>query len=187
MNIDLNAEIDREFGTNLFSRNSGLDIEFDLSDVMRAIEVFNRVGKSPQSAVTRAAGKGMTVVRRQIRQLAPVGETGNLKRALHRKGEKAKVRGKKVYDLGFDPAMNDVLQRPIQNPGAAGSTSTGRGYAYYPASMEYGFLTRSKGGGIKYVPGLEFMKKGTEEAGPAASQVMINSVMKELEKQWMKK
>lgn len=164
----------------------GLEITFDLSDVENMIKSLNRVGKSPQRAVTKAAGKGMTVVRRHVRQLVPVGETGNLKRGLRRKGERAKVKGKKVYDLGFDPGMNDVLQKPVKNPGAAGSKSTKSGHAYYPASMEYGFLTRSKGGGLSYVPGYEFMRKGTEEAMPTATQVMIDTAMKELINEWTK-
>ena len=164
--------------------SGGLNITFDFSDVERAIKALNRIGKSPQRATTKAASKGMTVVRRRVRQLVPVGETGNLRRGLRRKGEKARVKGKKVYDLGFDPGMNDVLQKPVMNPGAAGSTSTKNGHAYYPASMEYGFLTRSKGGGLSYVPGYEFMKKGTEEASSEARQVMIDTAMKELAKEW---
>ena len=91
-----------------------------------------------------------------------------------------------TYDLTFDKGMNDVLQKPVKNPGEAGSKSTLHGHAYYPASMEYGFLTRSKGGGLSYVPGYEFMRTGTEAAGPEARQVIIDTAAKELINEWTK-
>jgi len=162
------------------------EVRFDTRDVQKLIKSLDRVGKSPQKAVTKAAGKGMTVVRRSVRGLVPVGETGNLKRSLIRKGERSRLKGRKVYDLTFDPGMNDVLQKPVKNPGEAGSTSTKGGHAYYPASMEYGFLTRSKGGGLSYVPGYEYLRKGTEAAGPEATQVMIDTAAKELINEWSK-
>ena len=164
-----------------------MDLTFDFHEVDALARSFERLGKSPQRAVTKAAGKGLTIARRKIRQKVPVGETGNLRRGLYRKGEKAKVTGKKVYDLGFDPSMNAIFQKPVKNPGAAGSKNTRNGHAYYPASQEYGFLTRSKGGGLSYVPGYEFMKKGAEEARPDVEKTMIDTAMKELEKEWMKK
>lgn len=158
-------------------------LTFDFSDMAKLEATLKRTEKIPQKAVTRAAGKGRTVVRRAVRSAAPVW-SGDLQRGIISVGERSRLRGKKVYDITFDPNMNDVFQRPVKEPGAAGSTSTKGGHAYYPASMEYGFLTRSKGGGYSYFPGYHFMRDATEESGPAARHVMIETFTAELEKEW---
>ena len=159
-------------------------LSFDVHEVELMVGVLDRMGKKPQKAVTKAASKGTTVVRRSVRGTVPVGETGNLKKGIIRKGERSRLKGKKVYDLTLDRRMNAIFQKPVKNPGEAGSKATLGGHAYYPASMEYGFLTRSKGGGVDYVPGYEFMKKGTEAAAPEAERVIIDTAMKELIEEW---
>lgn len=145
--------------------------------------VLGSMEQVPQKCVTRAAGKGATVVRRAIRNQAPV-DTGDLKRGVIRKGERSRKKGKKVYDMMFDPAMNDVFQKPIKNPGAAGGENP---KGYYPASMEYGFLTRSKGGGYSYVPGYHFMRDATIESSGATARAMVDALNKEIDKEWRKK
>lgn len=157
-------------------------LTFDLKDLSRFHEALGRVEYVPMKIVTKAAGKGATVVRRSIRSGAPV-DTGALRRGVIRKAEHSSRRGKKVYDVMFDPNMNDIFQKPIKNPGQFGGKNA---KAYYPASMEYGFLTRSKGGGLSYVPGYHFMREGADEAEAAASAVMISVMTKELEKEWVK-
>lgn len=160
-------------------------LSFDFKEVKGFERTLKAMGGMPQKAVTKAAGRGMTVVRRSVRGQVPV-RTGELKRGIVRRGERSRVRGKKVYDLMFDPAKNELFQRPIKNPGAAGG-NTGNGYAYYPASMEYGFLTRSKGGGLSYVPGYHFMRQGAEAAAPEAAEVIRKTVITEAEKIWAEK
>lgn len=157
-------------------------ITFYLEDIPKLNRALARVEKIPQKAVTKAAGKGATVVRKAVRGIVPV-DTGALKRGIVRKGERSRTKGKKVYDLIFDPSMNDVFQKPIKNPGAAGGKSD---HAYYPASMEYGFLTRSKGGGLSYVPGYHFMRKAAESSEFTAKQATIKAFTAELDKEWMK-
>ena len=137
----------------------------------------------PQKCVTKAAGKGANVVRKSVRGQVPV-DTGALKRGIVRKGERSRVKGKKVYDLMFDPGMNDVFQKPIKNPGEAGGKSD---HGYYPASMEYGFLTRSKGGGLSYVPGYHFMRDAAESSSSAAKKEMVRVLNEEIDKEWAKK
>lgn len=160
-------------------------MEFDFRDMAKLETALKRTGTIPQKAVTKAAGKGRTMIRRAVRSAAPVW-TGMLQRGIISVGERSRYRGKKVYDITFDSNMNDVFQRPVKRPGAAGSTSTKGGHAYYPASMEYGFLTRSKGGGYSYFPGYHFMRDAAEENAPAARHVMIETVTQEIEKEWEK-
>ena len=156
--------------------------DFDLKGIQTMVKALDKMGKSPQKAVTRAASKAITPIKRAVKYgTVPVGETGYLKKAITRRAEKSRAKGKKVYEVTFDKAYNDVLQKPIKNPGEAGGKND---KAYYPASQEYGFLTRSKGGGISYVPGLHFMKAGAEKASPEATKIMTETLEKELDKLW---
>lgn len=158
------------------------DFMIDWKDEYKFERVLSRVAKMPQKVAVKAAGKGATVVRKAVRSSAPVGDTGQLKRGIVRVGERSKP-GKKVYDIMFDPKKNDIFQKPIKNPGEFGGKNK---KAYYPASMEYGFLTRSKGGGYAYVPGYHFMRNSTDEAGPAARRAVIQTATQELNKEWLK-
>lgn len=163
---------------------SNKPIVFKLDGFGGFVGVLGSVEDVPKKCVSRAAGKGATVVRRAIRGTVPVGETGNLKRGIYRKGERSRLAGKKVYQLAFNPAMNDVFQKPIKNPGEAGGKSK---HAYYPASMEYGFLTRSKGGGYSYVPGYHFMRDAAEDSSVEAKSAMIKTLNEQIDKEWSKK
>lgn len=164
-----------------------MSVTFDTRELKAFQLTIQRMGGIPAKVATKAAGKGATVVRREVRSRIPVGETGELKRGIKRKGERSRIKGKKVYDLMFDPAKNSIFQKPVKHPGEAGSTSTKGGHAYYPASMQYGFLTRSKGGGLRYVAGKNFMGTGTEAAAAPASQAVIDTAVKELQNEWLKK
>lgn len=157
-------------------------LTFYLQDLPRFYAALGRVEKVPQRAVTKAAGKGATVVRKAVRGAIPV-DTGAMKRGIIRKGERSRTKGKKVYDLMFDPAKNDIFQKPIKEPGVAGGKSP---HGYYPASTEYGFMTRSKGGGLSYVPGYHFMRDAAQSAAFPARQATIKTFTAELEKEWVK-
>jgi hypothetical protein len=187
-------------------------ITYDMEDLRRLEGTFKAMGGVPKKAATKAASKGMTVVRRAVKKRIPKGETGNLKRGLTRKKEKKKADGLAVYDLKYNPAMNDVFQKPIKRPGLYGGKRSSHGY--YPNSVEYGFLTRVKGGGIEYrsfsrltderdrrgkrkrrdevvagyrsrrVPGQEPMKEGAQDAYQAAQDKVADTLIKEVDKAW---
>ena len=186
--------------------SSGASITADVKDIEKTIKMLNKAGKSPQKAVTRAAGRAGTVLKRKIKQGEVPRKTGTLRKSIIRVGEKTKKRGKKVYEATFDRKMNDQLQKPIKQRGALGGKS---GKAYYPASMEYGFLARAKdgSGGVVYfnegvndfrsrpdavpsgvstqkVEGHHFMQKGAAAADSEVRQILVDKTMEELEKIW---
>ena len=183
-------------------------LSFDIRDIERTVKMLNEAGKSPQKAVTRAAGRAGTVLKRAVKGEVPY-KTGTLKRSIVRVGERSRRRGKKVYQVTFDRKMNDELQRPVQNPGMLGGKSS---KGYYPASMEYGFLARAKdgSGGVVYyndkigdfrtrpgatpdsvstqkVDGHHFLEKGAAAAEPEVRKILIDKTMEELEKIWTAK
>lgn len=158
------------------------DFTYDDADFKKLRATVKKVGIIPQKYVTSAAGKGATIVGRSIKNKVPVGETGNLKRGIKRIGERRNNKNKKVYQYTFDKNMNDIFQKPVKNPGKGR-----RNIAYYPASQEHGFFTRSKGNGLDYVPGYHFMSGGVEESDAKARTVIVRTVLDKVEKEWVKK
>ena len=169
-----------------------MNIKFDFSEMTQLQRMLDRVGEMPRKVVNKAAGKGATVAGRAIRAAAPKGKTRQLSKGFKRKPEKSKTPGKKVFSYAMDPAKNDIFQKPIKNPGIAGGK---RPHAYYPNSVEYGFLTRKAGGGLAYVQGKgkekvegkHFTRKAAESARPQVESTVIKTAISELEKEWQKK
>ena len=161
-------------------------VDVHMDDLLEARRTFDAMGQLPARIVTAAAGRGATVVKRAVKNSAEIPVlTGTMRKAVRRlRAERSKVKGKKVYPVGFDPAMNSVLQKPIQNPGEAGGQND---KAYYPASMEYGFLTRSKGGGISYFPGFHFMAAAGESVRGEANAAMAKKFNEAIQKEWRKR
>lgn len=160
-------------------------VSVDLKDLKEAKKTFDAMGTLPAKIVTAAARRGATVAKRAVQGSGemPV-DTGTMRKALRTKREKSRRKGKKVYEVVFDPALNAYLQRPIKNPGEAGGQSA---KAYYPASMEYGFLTRSKGGGISYSPGFHFMRDEGEAVREPVKEEMARKFNEAIQKEWKKR
>lgn len=138
-------------------------------DGMRKLEkTFQKLGKVPQTVATKAARAGATVALRATRANIPEGETGELKKGLILKKERRTVQGKAVYDVRFDPKKNEVFVK----------TSKAGKRSYYPASQEYGFLTKSGG----YVPGYRFMRRGITEHRIPIITKMVSVAGKEIDK-----
>ena len=161
-------------------------VDVHMDDLLEARRTFDAMGQLPARIVTAAAGRGATVVKRAVKNSAEIPVlTGTMRKAVRRlRAERSKVKGKKVYPVGFDPAMNSVLQKPIRNPGEAGGQND---KAYYPASMEYGFLTRSKRGGISYFPGFHFMAAAGESVRGEANAAMAKKFNEAIQKEWVKR
>ena len=133
---------------------------FDLEGIEKLCKSLDAIGKSPQKAANKASSKAASIVKRSIRARAPK-KTGTLKRAIVIRAEKSKLKGKKVRQITFSKSSSADLQKPIKRPGLYGGKH--RSWGYVPASLEYGFLTRAKGGGIEYHSyGREFTNYGAD-------------------------
>lgn len=102
---------------------------------------FDRVGKMPKKYLTKAGRVGIADDERQVKALAPKGKTGTLKKAIKKKMETPNKRNKGVYRLRFDPKYTDQFRK--DTTGVYGGKTP---YAYYPSSVEYGYL--GKGGHV---------------------------------------
>lgn len=124
-------------------------LKLDFSELYALEKKLGRVGGDvAKKAVNKAAGKAATKVGKSIRSNAPTGKTRQLKKGFKRKKERSKVANKAVYQYAMDSAKNDLFQKPIKNPGKYGGKH--KYWGYYPNSVEYGFLTKAKGGGLQY-------------------------------------
>lgn len=156
-----------------------MSIRYDDSDFLRLNYKIKKLGYLPQKCVTKAAKKAAGIVRKAAKKKAPKGETGNLRRGIVLKGEKRRRRGKKVYQVTFSAAMNDVFRKPIKEPGKyGGKNPTG----YYPMSLTFGFKT-AKG---KY-EGNDFLDSAARENEALSKKVMMETLEKEIDKEWAKK
>jgi len=134
-----------------------------MRELMRTIRTLERL---PQKVVTKAARKGMNVALLAARRRAPV-DTGMLKKGLKLSGEKARTKGKKVYQVTFDKGMNDVFAKVSQ----AGKRS------YYPASQEFGWTTNGK-----YTPGYNYLKKSMDSNTQKIETTIVRVMTDEIDK-----
>jgi hypothetical protein len=140
----------------------------EMSGLNELIGMLNELGKTvPQNVATKAARQGAQVVLNAVKQDAPVFD-GWLKASLTLAGERAKVRGKKVYEVTFDRAYNEKLVK-ISKDGKR---------SYYPASQEFGWKYPNGG----YHVGLQFLKNNARDKAEAAEQKMIDIGINEINK-----
>ncbi len=99
-----------------------------LDELKRAMDKF---GDAVIQAVDEAIHETAETTKDMAIAKAPE-ETGALKRGIIVRRFNTRKNTLAVWDVGMDPAMNDVFQKPIKNPKGKRKT------AYYPASIEYG-------------------------------------------------
>ena len=136
-----------------------------MKELQKAIK---KLGQVPQKCVTPASRKGMNIALKSAKQNAPL-DTGELKSGMKLIGEKARVKGKKVYQVAFDRAKNDIFQK---------KNAAGKVTGYYPASQEYGFFARNG----RYVPGYHFLEKSITENSGAIEKKIVSEMSKNIKK-----
>lgn len=139
-------------------------VNFKIEGMKGLQKSLKKLGEVPQKHVTASARKGMNIVLKDAKANAPV-DTGNLKRGMKLKGERSKSKGKKVYRIVFDSAMNDIFQK---------KDSSGKVIAYYPISQEYGFFAKNG----RYIPGYRFLHNSLQNN----SREMEKTIVKEMKK-----
>jgi len=139
-------------------------------EMRRLDKMYSKMEISIPKELTKAVKKGIKPIYDEAKANAPEGKTGNLKDAMITKREKSKKRGKVVYQITFDSAYNDVLAKESKD----GKRS------YYPASQEYGWITRSG----RKVPGKFYMRNAADKLAGEFGTVVIKSMMARIETEW---
>lgn len=150
-------------GDRIMARN-----EFKIDGMEELIKTIKRVGQLPQKTVTKAARNGMRIALNAAKSNAPQ-DSGNLRRGLVLKGERMRVKGKKVYQVTFTASLNSVFVKMY------GNSKEKR--AYYPASQEFGYTVRGK-----YTPGYAYLKKSIDSQKNAIENKIISTFTDEFDK-----
>jgi hypothetical protein len=109
----------------------------------------------------------MNIVLRDAKANAPY-KTGDLKKGIKLTGEKSATKGKKVYRVVFDRAMNDVFQK---------KNAEGKVTGYYPVSQEYGFFARNG----RYIPGYRFIHDSLTQNAQRAGKTMVDTMKQKID------
>jgi hypothetical protein len=137
--------------------------------------LFDRLEKAPRRIAYKAARKGAVIPLRAAKRNAPV-DTGNLKRGIVMKRERARNDAKAVYQITIDPKMNDVFVKMSTN------SKDSKGQAkrsYYPASQEYGYMTKNG----RYIPGYRYMRRAADDSKSAVEKEIMGETMKLIDKE----
>lgn len=134
---------------------------------------FNKLGKMPKKYLTKAGRDGIADSERMVKAMAPKGKTGNLKKSIKKKMETPNKRNKAVYRLRYDPKYTDVFRK--KTTGAYGSKWP---YAYYPASVEYGYL--GPNGHVK-VKTMHWADKALQSTEQGSMQKTVDSLNNSLD------
>lgn len=152
-------------------------VHFKVEGMKELQKSLKKLGKVPQKHVTSSAKKGMNIVLKDAKANAPY-DTGSLKKGIILKGEKSKYKAKKVYQVIFDPAMNDVFQKPVENVGESGSPNA-KNPAYYPFSQEYGFFARNG----RYIPGYRFIHNSLADNAQKMEKTIVDTMKKKIDEE----
>ena len=142
-------------------------VKYEIEGMKELERTIRKLGKLPQKCVTKAAKKGAQIALKAAKQKAPF-LTGALEEGIILKAEKTKKKGKKVYQVTMNPAMNDIFVK---------TTKDGKRY-YYPASMEYGFITRDGG----YSPGFHYLRDSLVDNKERIEKTVVDVLAKEIDK-----
>lgn len=142
-------------------------IKFKIEGMSELERSLKKLGKVPQKHVTSSSRKAMNIVLKESRANAPV-DTGMLKKGIKLVGERAKVKGKKVYRVVFDRNMNDVFQK---------KNKEGKVTGYYPVSQEYGFFAKNG----RYIPGYRFIHDSLADNTQKVEKTIVSEMKKRID------
>ncbi len=142
---------------------------FEIEGMKELQKSIKKLGEVPQKVVTPAARKGMNVALKAARKGGWIDQTGQMRKGMKLIGERSGKRGKKVYQVVFDRAKNDIFQK--KNKG-------GKITGYYPASMEYGYYARNG----RYIPGFHFMRNALVDNGDKVAKTIVEEAGKQIDK-----
>ena len=135
---------------------------------LEALEkMIKELGKLPQKCVTQSAKNGAKIALASAKVKAPK-DSGQLQKGIVLKGEKKTKNGKKVYDIMMDRNMNEVFVKE----------SNGKRY-YYPASMEFGFITKDG----KKTEGHHFLRDAILDNADSIETKILEELSKRIDKE----
>ncbi len=142
-------------------------VNFKVEGMKELEKSLRKLGKVPQKHVTASAKKGMNISLKDSRANAPY-DTGMLKKGIVLKGERSRYKGKKVYRVVFDRAMNDVFQK---------KNKEGKVTGYYPVSQENGYFAKNG----RYIPGYRFIRDSLTDNVSKIESTIVSEMKKKID------
>ena len=139
-----------------------------MDDFARLEKSIKRIGKFPTKELTQVVKKAANPILTDAKSRAPV-KSGAMIKAMILKKEKSKP-GKRVYQVTFDKAYNEVLAKESKD----GKRS------YYPASQEYGWITRSG----RKIQGKHFLRDAADANARKFERDVIDGMFDKIAKEW---
>jgi len=140
---------------------------FKVEGMDQLIKSLERLGKVPQKHVTSSSRKAMNISLKDARANAPY-DTGALSKGMKLKGERSRVKAKKVYQVVFDDKYNHIFQKPNKD---------GKITGYYPVSQEYGFFAKNG----RYIPGYRFVRDSLTDNVGAIEKTIVSEMQKKID------
>lgn len=142
-------------------------VKFKIEGMEQLERSIKKLGKVPQKHVTSSARKAMNISLKQSRATAPY-DTGALSKGMKLKGERSRVKAKKVYQVVFDDKYNHIFQKPNKQ---------GKITGYYPVSQEYGFFAKDG----RYIPGYRFIHDSLAENARKVEKTIVSEMQKKID------
>ena len=139
---------------------------FEVKGMAELQSQFAKLGNMPKKYLNKSAREGIADPLKDAKASVPVGKTGNLKKSLKKKMETPNKRNKGVYRITYDASMTPLFLK--ETTGKYGGETP---YAYYPASVEYGFKTEHG-----RVAGQYNIMKALERHEKASAQKVVDSL-----------
>lgn len=144
-------------------------VKFKVEGMKELEKSLKKLGKVPQKHVTASSKKGMNISLKDSKANAPY-DTGQLKKGIILKGERSRVKAKKVYRVVFNSAMNDTFQK---------KNKEGKVTGYYPVSQEYGFFAKSG----RYIPGYRFISDSLTDNVSKIEKTIVYEMKKKIDQE----
>ena len=144
-----------------------MSFKFDVYGMDKLLNDLEKIGQVPQKHVTSSSRKAMNIVLKSSRANAPYYE-GYLEKGMKLKGERSRVKGKKVYQVIFNPDMNHIFQKPNKE---------GKITGYYPVSQEYGFFAKNG----RYIPGYRFIHDSLADNTQKVEKTIVSEMQKKID------
>lgn len=143
------------------------NFNFKIEGMDKLLNDLEKIGQVPQKHVTSSSRKAMNIVLKSSRANAPYYE-GYLEKGMKLKGERSRAKGKKVYQVIFNPDMNHIFQKPNKQ---------GKITGYYPVSQEYGFFAKNG----RYIPGYRFIHDSLAENTRKVEKTIVSEMQKKID------
>ena len=143
------------------------NFNFKVEGMDELLKGFKKIGQVPQKHVTSSSRKAMNIVLKNSRANAPYLE-GYLEKGMKLKGDRSRTKGKKVYQVIFNPDMNHIFQKPNKQ---------GKITGYYPVSQEYGFFAKNG----RYIPGYRFIHDALADNTQKVEKTIVSEMQKKID------